>query len=251
MKCLLSFPVCSRRLSASLRETHAAWSRVDGDHQQTARSHFRRAHLHRRGNAVMRPAPCSRQRRPCGTRLVEGETQALIWHPEEQRVIGINALGVTPSGATPEFFRDKGMAYPPEYGHIAAVAPGTPGGLMEMLARYGTLSLAEVLAPAIEMAEQAIPSKQAPCAPLRAFAPRSSSGRSRRPYSSRTVRCQRSGSLHSAHRRHSEKLVATEAKASRPAPRAPMRSWRRTIAPVAATWRRNSSAVRRRWRITR
>ena len=86
-----------------------------------------------------------------------GETQALIWHPGEQRVIGINALGVAPSGATPEFFRDKGMAYPPEYGPLAAVTPGTPGGLMEMLARYGTLSLAEVLAPAIEMAEQGYP----------------------------------------------------------------------------------------------
>ena len=40
---------------------------------------------------------------------------------------------------------------------LAAVTPGTPGGLMEMLARYGTLSLAEVLAPAIEMAEQGYP----------------------------------------------------------------------------------------------
>lgn len=86
-----------------------------------------------------------------------GETQALIWHPEEQRVIGINALGVAPTGATPEYFREQGMAYPPEYGPLAAVTPGTPGGLMEMLARYGTLSLADVLAPAIEMAERGYP----------------------------------------------------------------------------------------------
>ena len=34
-----------------------------------------------------------------------GETQALIWHPREQRVIAINALGVAPTGATVEFFR--------------------------------------------------------------------------------------------------------------------------------------------------
>ncbi|MFN5010391.1 MAG: gamma-glutamyltransferase, partial [Gammaproteobacteria bacterium] len=32
-----------------------------------------------------------------------GETQALIWHPGERRVIAINALGVAPTGATPEF----------------------------------------------------------------------------------------------------------------------------------------------------
>jgi len=44
------------------------------------------------------------------------------------------------------------MPYPPEYGPLAAVTPGTPGGLLVMLAEFGTLSLAEVLAPAIEMA---------------------------------------------------------------------------------------------------
>jgi len=82
-----------------------------------------------------------------------GETQALIWHPGEQRVIGINALGVAPTGATADFYREQGMEYPPEYGPLAAVTPGTPGGLMVMLAEYGTLSLAEVLEPAIEMAD--------------------------------------------------------------------------------------------------
>ncbi|MEQ8483073.1 MAG: gamma-glutamyltransferase [Pseudomonadales bacterium] len=82
-----------------------------------------------------------------------GETQALIYHPGERRVIGINALGVAPSGATAEFFRDQGMEVPPEYGPLAAVTPGTPGGLMVMLAEYGRLSLAEVLAPAIRLAE--------------------------------------------------------------------------------------------------
>jgi gamma-glutamyltranspeptidase/glutathione hydrolase len=82
-----------------------------------------------------------------------GETQALIYNPNTGKVIGINALGVAPTGATPEFFRKKGMSYPPEFGPLAAVTPGTPGGLMTMLAEYGTMSLAEVLAPAIQMAD--------------------------------------------------------------------------------------------------
>ena len=82
-----------------------------------------------------------------------GETQALIYNPNTGEVIGINALGVAPTGATPEFFAAQGMEFPPEYGPLAAVTPGTPGGLMTMLAEYGTLSLAEVLAPAIEMTE--------------------------------------------------------------------------------------------------
>ena len=82
-----------------------------------------------------------------------GETQALIFNPKTGRVIAINALGVAPTGATPEFFKEKGLDYPPEFGPLAAVTPGTPGGLMTMLAEFGTLSLKEVLDPAIEMAE--------------------------------------------------------------------------------------------------
>jgi len=82
-----------------------------------------------------------------------GETQALIYNPNTKKVIGINALGVAPTGATPEFYKEKGMDFPPEFGPLAAVTPGTPGGLFTMLAEYGKLSLAEVLAPAIEMAD--------------------------------------------------------------------------------------------------
>ena len=82
-----------------------------------------------------------------------GETQALIYNPKTGKVIGINALGVAPTGATPEFFIEKEMKYPPAYGPLSAVTPGTPGGLMTMLAEYGTMNLKDVLAPAMQMAE--------------------------------------------------------------------------------------------------
>src|SRR3982750_704034 len=81
-----------------------------------------------------------------------GETQALIFNPKTGKVIGINALGVAPTGATPSFFKDKGMNYPPEYGPLAATTPGTPGGLCTMLAEFGTMSLKEVLSPAMQLA---------------------------------------------------------------------------------------------------
>lgn len=81
-----------------------------------------------------------------------GETQALIYNPKTGKVIGINALGVAPTGATPDFFLEKEMKYPPRYGVLSAVTPGTPGGLLTMLAEYGTMSLKEILVPAMEMA---------------------------------------------------------------------------------------------------
>ncbi len=82
-----------------------------------------------------------------------GETQTLIYNPHTKKVIGINALGVAPTGATPAFYKGKGMDYPPEYGPLAAVTPGTPGGIFTMLAEYGKMSLKEVLAPAMQLAE--------------------------------------------------------------------------------------------------
>ena len=82
-----------------------------------------------------------------------GETQALIYNPKTKKVIAINALGIAPTGATADFFKSKGYDYPPEYGSLAAVTPGTPGGLCFMLAEYGTMSLKQVLAPAMQMAD--------------------------------------------------------------------------------------------------
>ncbi|HLO45512.1 MAG TPA: gamma-glutamyltransferase [Leadbetterella sp.] len=82
-----------------------------------------------------------------------GETQALIYNPKTKKVIAINALGVAPTGATADFYKSKGYNYPPEFGPLAAVTPGTPGGLLTMLAEYGTMSLKEVLAPAMQLAE--------------------------------------------------------------------------------------------------
>ncbi len=82
-----------------------------------------------------------------------GETQALIYNPLTKKVIAINALGVAPSGATPEFFKKRGYKYPPADGPLSAITPGTPGGLIIMLAEFGTLSLKEILEPAIQMAE--------------------------------------------------------------------------------------------------
>jgi gamma-glutamyltranspeptidase / glutathione hydrolase len=81
-----------------------------------------------------------------------GETQAIIYNPTTKKVIALNALGMAPTGATPAFFKSKGYNFPPEYGPLSAVTPGTPGGLCFMLAAYGTMSLKEVLAPAMQMA---------------------------------------------------------------------------------------------------
>jgi gamma-glutamyltranspeptidase/glutathione hydrolase len=110
--------------------------------------------FHKGGNAV--DAACAMLGAVCtmwDTLGWGGETQALIYDPKARKVVGVNALGVAPTGATPAFYLSKGLRYPPEFGPLAAVTPGTPGGLMAMLAEYGTLSLKDVLEPSIQMAD--------------------------------------------------------------------------------------------------
>jgi len=104
------------------------------------------------GNAV--DAACAMLAATCtmwDTLSWGGETQALIYDPKTKKVIAINAMGVAPTGATAEFFKSKGYNFPPEYGPLAATTPGTPGGLF-MLMNYGTMSIKQVLAPAMHMA---------------------------------------------------------------------------------------------------
>ena len=81
-----------------------------------------------------------------------GETVALVYDPRAGKVRTINALGVAPTGATPEFFRGRGLHGPPDYGPLAATTPGTVGGLITMLSEFGTMSLEQVLGPAMQMA---------------------------------------------------------------------------------------------------
>lgn len=105
------------------------------------------------GNAV--DAACAMLAATCtmwDTLSWGGETQVLIYNPKTKKVIAINAMGVAPTGATTEFFKSKGYDFPPEYGPLAATTPGTPGGLIYMLMQYGSLSLEQVLSPAMQMA---------------------------------------------------------------------------------------------------
>ncbi len=105
------------------------------------------------GNAV--DAACAMLAAACtmwDTLSWGGETQALIYNPKTKKVIAINAMGFAPTGATVAFFKSKGYNFPPEYGPLAATTPGTPGGLIFMLINYGTMSLEQVLAPAMQMA---------------------------------------------------------------------------------------------------
>ncbi len=148
---LLALPICSIAQQTQKPPLHGKhWMAITGKPlAATAGSMI----FQKGGNAV--DAACAMLAATCTMWDVlhwGGETQALIYNPKTKQVIGINAMGVAPTGATVDFFKSKGYNFPPEFGPLAATTPGTPGGICYMLANYGTMSLKDVLAPAMQLA---------------------------------------------------------------------------------------------------
>ncbi|WP_169164479.1 gamma-glutamyltransferase family protein [Cellulomonas taurus] len=65
--------------------------------------------------------------------------------------------GTAPAEATIGAFGELGLSEIPGTGHLAAVVPGAFGAWLDLLARYGTLPLADVLSPAIGYAQDGYP----------------------------------------------------------------------------------------------
>ena len=84
---------------------------------------------------------------------IGGEVPILIYSAEQGRVIAINGQGPAPRKATIEWFRGKGIQAIPGDCFLAAPVPAAVGSLILALERFGTKTLAEVLAPAISIAE--------------------------------------------------------------------------------------------------
>ncbi|TMR10217.1 gamma-glutamyltransferase family protein [Nonomuraea turkmeniaca] len=86
-----------------------------------------------------------------------GEVPILLWSEAEQKVSVVCGQGVAPAAATVGRFTELGLDIVPGTGLLAATVPGAFGGWMLMLERWGTWSLADVLAPAIHYAQHGVP----------------------------------------------------------------------------------------------
>jgi gamma-glutamyltranspeptidase/glutathione hydrolase len=86
-----------------------------------------------------------------------GDLPLLMWSEKERRMRALCGQGSAPALATPQYFRERGFGLVPGIGLLPAVVPGAFGAWMTLLRDYGTLTLAEVLQPAIDYAEQGFP----------------------------------------------------------------------------------------------
>src|SRR5215831_5716020 len=83
----------------------------------------------------------------------------LYYNAKTGEVKFINGSGFAAQAATIDFYKSKGGM--PQDGPLTISIPGAVGGAALAVQKYGTKPLAEVLAPAIEIAEQGFPISEA------------------------------------------------------------------------------------------
>jgi gamma-glutamyltranspeptidase/glutathione hydrolase len=86
-----------------------------------------------------------------------GEVPMLIAMAHAPQVVAINGNTAAPAQATIAWFRNHGMTLIPPEGLLAAGVPAACSALLTALERYGTMTLAEVLQPALELARDGFP----------------------------------------------------------------------------------------------
>ena len=90
---------------------------------------------------------------PCSNGL-GSDAFAILW--DGKRLHGLNASGPAPSAWNPEYFSRKygDAASPPKRGMDSASIPGAVAGWVALSEKFGKLPFADLLEPAIEIAER-------------------------------------------------------------------------------------------------
>jgi gamma-glutamyltranspeptidase/glutathione hydrolase len=163
LACALSMPTLAQRPDTYRPTVRGARGVVAGGHPLVVEAGLRM--LHRGGNAVDAGVAAT-----FAGSVIEfshfafgGEVPVLI-KLANKSVVTINGQGAAPQLATREFFEKRGAAgneevrgrrqgLIPGTGPLAATVPGVLAAMIVALDQFGTLTLAEALQPAIELAE--------------------------------------------------------------------------------------------------
>jgi gamma-glutamyltranspeptidase/glutathione hydrolase len=86
-----------------------------------------------------------------------GDLFAMVYMAKARRLYGLNSAGWAPRGLTPAFLRQKGLSDMPASGIHTVTVPGAVAGWEAMRARFGKLSMADILAPAVFYADEGFP----------------------------------------------------------------------------------------------
>ena len=88
---------------------------------------------------------------------IGGDLFAIVYDAKTKKYYGLNASGWAPAAQSIERLRQKGLREMPAYGIEPVTVPGAVDGWQKLLERFGKKKLNEVLAPAIQVAEDGYP----------------------------------------------------------------------------------------------
>jgi gamma-glutamyltranspeptidase/glutathione hydrolase len=86
-----------------------------------------------------------------------GDLFAIVYDAKTGTLTGLNASGWAPAAASAKRLRDQGATRMPTYGIEAVTVPGVVDGWTKLLDKFGRKKLAEVLQPAITIADEGFP----------------------------------------------------------------------------------------------
>ena len=89
---------------------------------------------------------------PCMTNIFGGDAEIIVYSEEDDKITVFNGTGWAPAKATLDTYFELGGI--PDRGIYAMQMPGEWAGWMTMLGEYGTMPLADILAPVIEISEK-------------------------------------------------------------------------------------------------
>ena len=90
----------------------------------------------------------------CG---IGGDLFVLYWDAKTKTLTGLNASGRSPYSLTREIFKEKMLTQIPDTGPLSWSVPGCVDGWEMLRAKFGKKTLADLLGPAIETAEEGFP----------------------------------------------------------------------------------------------
>ena len=86
-----------------------------------------------------------------------GDLFALLWSAPDKKLVGLNGSGRSGSLVSRERLLERGHKTMPTSGPESITVPGALAAWNDLLVKYGTITLAEALAPAIKLAEEGFP----------------------------------------------------------------------------------------------
>lgn len=90
----------------------------------------------------------------CG---IGGDLYSIVWDNQSGKLFGLNASGRSPEKLNRQIFAEKQLNEIPLYGPLSWSVPGCVSGWYDLHSKFGKLSMAQILEPAIELAENGFP----------------------------------------------------------------------------------------------